>query len=342
MDNVLTIDPEMVAATRRMRLARAPVPLEPLLERLQKFTGAAGSIFALMRRIMLVILQRVAALFKVKLDHQGLDADGAAPTAAFEGDPDFQGPVQEAASAAALQLNAFVQGALAMTQEGLARQMRELEIGAAAYLATSLDQLGAAATRASGEVARLEPQVEELLQGCASRLGVEAESLRALLTDGPLEETSPLAADADVRRLATSILELETARQQLVQIKMSFCDHCVAARHIDEEGNLGSIAKRKAAAFGDSSLVDAVELALAHRHNRKEGSLKNHYPETESPLNSARTVPTEIARAPSNGDGYRNRAYFSNEVSEAQFEETFEEQDCETDGGPQRIRQRLS
>lgn len=311
--------PDMPAAARRPLRSRAPVPLEPLLARLQQIAAVGSNIFALMRRVMLLILQRVARAFNVHVEHQGLAEEGSAPDASFTGDPDFSEDVAAAANLATSELSAFVQDALTAGPDGAVARLSELKEkgGAVAYLSLTLDRVGQAMRKSQADIEAQERAMEERLADVAARLQLDPMKLRELLSTAHTTKVN-MPEDPDVADLAGHFRRLEDARKQLVQLKVTFCDYCVAARQLDEEGEIGTVAKRKAQELGDPSLLEAVEMALAHRHNGKENLPKNHIANGESPLNlsdSSAMQPMEakdaLAQAkPPARQGFRKRAYF--------------------------------
>lgn len=316
----LNLESQLQATGRRLKSARAPVPLEPLVGRLQKVTGGIGNIFRLMKRIMLLVLQRVAAAFHVRLEHRGLNDEHAPAEAAFTGDPDIGDQVAAAAQEARRELSQFVQEVLSDTAPSASERLKQVHQagGAPAYLSLALDELAAEMQRLREHIESQDGAIRAKLAEVAGRQKVDAGSLRELLVASRLAPLALLTAPADpaISELASELGGLEDAKQRLVQLQLSYCDHCVAAHQIDAAGELGSVAKRKAQELADPSLLDAVQMALAHLHNGKTDASNLDTGRDETHLNSGQP-PGKAARgeeaasgAPRAKGGFRARAYF--------------------------------
>ncbi|MEJ8837712.1 hypothetical protein [Ramlibacter sp. AN1133] len=292
----ISLDPSLVDATRRLRRSRAPVPLEPLLGRLQKFTGYGSRLFALIKRIVLLVLQRVARVFDVRLEHQGLETDQGPVDAGFTGDPDFPDRPAAAAAQAVEEVSDFVDQVLNDGDKAAGRRVAQVLKGggADAFLALWLDRLASEMKVARSSIDQKEGDLAEGLAGVSARLGVRAESLRQMLADGADQAKAlvPSSTDPELNALASQVRALEEIKQRLLKLRSSFVDHCVAARQLDPDGELSAIANAKLTALGDSSLEEAVETASVH----DQSSDSNTVHAIESTLNSPKTDAGEISK----------------------------------------------
>jgi hypothetical protein len=282
------------------RRSRAPVPVQQLLDRLQQVVHVGSSLYALLKRVVLLVLQRMAGAFNVKLDQRGLDEAGGRGEAAFEADATgapVAAAVQEAATAATLELNAWVQEIVNKPKDHWVEHFATSPEAAPAFLAHALSQLGSAI--AQGKTVHDDAQ-QRLAAGVAehaARIGVSESAVRALLADGKGLPEGLVQSDASLKDLAVLAEQAESAAQQVLRLKLSFCDHCVAAMQVDAAA-LGAIARSKADALGDPQLWAAVELALASRPSHeanfsvKQGQSPLNLSAGEEPLTSA------VSRAP--------------------------------------------
>lgn len=277
-------------ARRRIRVA---VPLEPALQRLRGLLGGGSRLFALLKRVFLLVLGRVAQAFDVKLQHKGLDEDGRAE-ADFEGDPPA---ARQAARQAGLELSALVEKALELPLEHHAREMQDLGEGAEAYLSLSLDGIGEAIARTGKAWQQLQGETAALLASVGERLGVSPASLEELVRSGSESAARALGADPQAAELTEKFQQVERAGQQLVRLKLSFCDHCIAARQVDVDGRLASLANQKMALYGDASLRESVEFGLAQHPSGKQNEQNSGSFSGEMPLNSARPETTAAKAA---------------------------------------------
>jgi hypothetical protein len=310
----------MDAARRRPGRVRAPVPVQAMLSGLQQVSAVGTNIFALMRRIVLVILQRIARLFNVDVDHKGLADDNGRPEAAFTGDPDFPDNVTEAAAAATQQLSSFVEEALTGGREGAVAKLTELSANGAAtaYLAMTLDQFTGAMFATEAQIRGQEEPLARSLGEVAARLKVEPQALQDLIAGGSGSLTLP--DDPQLSELSAGYAQMAEAKQQLVRLKVAFCDYCVAARELDEGGPIDSVAKQKAQLLGDADLLKAIEMAHAHGYNGKENALKNTVVANEillrsdiSPAPSQELKSAPAQSSPAVRTGFRNKSYFVTE-----------------------------
>ena len=146
---------------------------------------------------MLLVLQRVAGLFNVNLELNGLRDDNRTSEAAFAGDPDFRDDVAAASKAATSELSASVQDILKPGAEAPRRRRRgsrcsPRRVGRAAYAALYLDDLGRAIRATAAAIQRQEEGVEAQHAEVAGRTKVDAKSLRELLVAARNDPSSKL------------------------------------------------------------------------------------------------------------------------------------------------------
>lgn len=278
------------ATGHSVRRARAPIPVQPILDRLEKVVHVGSSLYALLKRVLMLVLERVAKVFKVNLDQRGLDEAGGRAEAAFEADATASGTaaVQEAAAQASQELNAWVQEIMNKPKEHWVQQFSGSPDAAPAFLAHSLDQLAAAIKQAKADHELSKQQLDAGIAAQAKKMGVEEDAVRALLQGGKGLPEGMAQADQGLKELADLAQKAETAAQHIVRLQLSFCDHCVAAMQVDPQ-QLGDIARGRAASIGDPQLWNAVELALAAGSSHEPNFDAKSVAPAQSPLNSAAT-----------------------------------------------------
>lgn len=279
----------------RDRAFSAPVPLAVLLAPVTKLWSAGSSFVSFLMRIVRVILARVGKAFGVGLQAPGLGVDGAEPPAAasFVSEahlPDAQQAVERAAQAAASQLSEFLEKVV--SQKPVLDKLQGE--GAPAYLALVLDELGQSIRSRDAELSELNERVDAGVQVIAATLGVSVQSTRTLIEEGDLPENTALANDDRVKAVLADLSRLQDVRRDSMRMKLSFCDHCIAARGEGAEPELAAIADDKVAAWADEDLTKALENAFSQRHRPKKNEERVNSPQEE--LGGAVAKPEIIVR----------------------------------------------